>query len=219
MMRFLHFCTAVVVAILVIGINTPPALADSFTAVASVTNAGCSSSDTLNEPGAIALTCGSPGPAYATYSANLGMSSGEISYFGTTSQGGMIGAGVDIAGEIMAPGDSGSSIITFEFEGSESQAAAVGCDLTFEGQTTNCTVLAPFGPPGIEDLEFVVQNGQAYSYDLGLTVGQYLIDAPSQATFQYSLPFVASEPVPEPVSLVLVLSGFVPLAFRLKHLR
>jgi hypothetical protein len=152
----------------------------------------------------------------------LGQASGELSYLGTGGSGpsslaGMIDATIGIAGEIMAPGSSGNSTITFEFKGSESQAAPVGCLLTFDGQTTDCTVSLPFGDPGTEDLEFVVHNGQAYNYDLQLAADQSLIDVVSQATFQYSLPDVIPEPVPEPVSLVLLLSGFAPLAFRRKH--
>ena len=221
MVRLLHFCTALVVATIVIGINTPLALADSFNAVASVAAGSCSGSATLTQPGDIQLTCGSPyPPPFATFSANLGLSSGGVSYFGDGTGEfleGKIDTTIDMTGEITAPGNSGISTITFEFEGSESQADPVGCSLTFDGQTSSCTVGVGFGILGTEDLQFVVENGQTYNYDLEVTADQYLIDVPSQATFQYSLPFVAL--VPEPVSVALVLSGFAPLAFRRKRPR
>jgi hypothetical protein len=216
----------IVAAIIVIGIDTPLAHADSLSAVASVSVPGCMDSDTLTQPGSIDLLCGTVGSnsPFATFSADLGQSSGEVSYLGigTTSPPlliGMIDATIDIAGEIMAPGNSGTSTITLEFKGSESQAAPMGCSLTFDGQITDCAVTVGFGNPGTEDLKFVVQNGQAYNYDLKLMADQTLMSQISQTTFQYTLPDVIPEPVPEPVSLVLLLTGFAPLVFRRKYRR
>ena len=80
MMRLLHFCTATALAIIVIGIKTPLALADSFSAVGSVEVPGCSQSATLSEPGYLDISCGTGLPS-GTIFGTLGWSSGDIHYF------------------------------------------------------------------------------------------------------------------------------------------
>jgi hypothetical protein len=203
--------------IALIGMDTPLALADSINATASVTIPGCSQSATLSEPGSIDITCSNVDAGMAYVLANLGWSSGNLEIFGETGTElsfGKVNAEIDIAGEIMAPGNSGTSTITFGFEGVSSGAPPVGCSLTFEGETTDCT--APSNGIIGRELEFVVQNGQTYNFDLQMGFDQNLSDENSQTTanLQYSLPDVIPEPVPEPVSLVLLLSGFAPVVFR-----
>jgi hypothetical protein len=220
MMRIIHFCTAIAIAIIVVGINTPLAHADSFSASASVVVPGCSQSATLSEPGNIDISCG-PIPS-GTVFGTLGRNSGDIHYLinpNATSNNGMVSGEVNSAGEIMAPGNSGTSTITFEFQGSESQNGPIGCVLIFDGETTGCSPTgAAFGQVWTDDLEFVVQNGQSYNFDLEVGFeAPLLAGIPIDGNFKYLLPAdVVPEPVPEPVSLILLLSGFAPLAFKRK---
>lgn len=224
MMRLLHFCIAVVVTIGVIAMHTPTALADSFSAVDSVEVPGCSSNATLSAPGSIDVSC-SAALASGTIFGTLGWSSGDIHYFVNPFViepliNGMVSGTVSIAREIMAPGNSGTSTYSFEFQGSESQNTPIGCHLTFDGVITACSPSGfSFGQMWTEDLEFVVPNGQSYDFDLEIAFqAPVLSGIPIDANFQYSL-FGTPEPVPEPASLVLLLSGFAPLVFSRKHSR
>ena len=212
----------IVVAIAVIGIDTPLALADSFSAVGSIEIPGCSQSATLSEPGSIDVSCGGTSLPNGTIFGTLGWSSGDIHYFMNPNgafdgiESGSLSGEVNIAGEIVTPGNGGTSTITFEFGGMESQNMAIGCNLIFDGDTTACSFFgANNGEIWTLPLEFVVQNGQSYNFDLELAFeAPLLAGIPMQASFQYSLPGVIPEPVPEPVSLVLLLSGFAPVVFR-----
>jgi hypothetical protein len=86
------------------------------------------------------------------------------------------------------------------------------------GDSTDCSATAAgFGELWTDNLEFVVQNGQSYNFDLELGFAAPLLPGiPIYANLQYSLPDVVPEPVPEPVSLILLLTGFAPLAFKRK---
>ena len=218
-MRVGHFLPAIALAFIFVATHTPFALADTISATASTSAPGCSASDTLSGPGSIHLTCGAFPQAYATFDASLGASSGSVAYAGSGAQQfgtpavSSLSATMDISGEIMAPGSSGTSTIAFVFTNRLSQQGFLSCVWTFQGQANQCVTGSSFGSLETENFQFVVQNGVLYPYDLRLGAEQnYPNSAPGYDNFTYSLSNVVPSPAPEPLSLSLVLSGFLPFA-------